>query len=85
MLASLTSESGNFFFFFLLFEKSGSVWRWETKYFMGMALANTAFGLPVPKEVFPQSQSKLCDVNERLDGLPSREPLLSDNKHVTQF
>ena len=37
------------------------------------------------KEAFPRSHPKLCDVNERLDGLPSREPLLSDNEHVTQF
>ena len=41
VLASLTS----FFdytvvnlFFFLLFEKNGSVGRWETKHFIGMAL-----------------------------------------------
>ena len=26
------------FFFFLLFPKNGSVGRWETKHFMGMAL-----------------------------------------------
>ena len=28
----------NFFFFFLLFQKNGSVGRWETKHFMGVAL-----------------------------------------------
>ena len=37
-----TSDSGIFFyfftFFFLLFHKNGSVGRWETKHFMGMAL-----------------------------------------------
>ena len=30
-----TSDSG--IFFFLLFQKNGSVGRWETKHFMGMA------------------------------------------------
>ena len=34
ILASLTSESG---IFFLFFEKNGSVGRWETKHFIGMA------------------------------------------------
>ena len=36
----MTSESGIFFFFFFfsLFEKNGSVGRWETKHFIGMAL-----------------------------------------------
>ena len=34
-LASLTSESG--IFLFLLFEKNGSVGRWETKHFIRMA------------------------------------------------
>ena len=28
----------DFFFFFLLFEKNGSVARWETKHFIGMAI-----------------------------------------------
>ena len=45
----------------------------------------TQLYLSIPQEAFPRSHSKLCDVDERLDGLPSREPLLSDNKHVTQF
>ena len=44
VLASLTSffdytvVNMEFFFFFLLFEKNGSVGRWETKHFIGMAL-----------------------------------------------
>ena len=37
VLASLTSES-RIFFFFLLFQKNGSVGRWETKRQIGMAL-----------------------------------------------
>ena len=42
VLASLTTESENFLstsesgFFFLLFEKHGSIGRWETKHFIGM-------------------------------------------------
>ena len=32
-----TSDSG--IFFFSLFQKNGSVGRWETKHFIGMALA----------------------------------------------
>ena len=40
----------------------------------------TLLYLSIPQEAFPRSHSKLCDLNERLDGLPSREPLLSDNK-----
>ena len=43
VLASLTSffdytVVNMEFFFFLLFEKNGSVGRWETKHFIGMAL-----------------------------------------------
>ena len=42
VLASLTSFFDytvvNMEFFFLLFEKNGSVRRWETKHFIGMAL-----------------------------------------------
>ena len=43
VLASLTSffdytvVNLEFFFFFLLFEKNGSVGRWGTKHFIGMA------------------------------------------------
>ena len=44
VLASMTSffdytvVNLEFFFFFLLFEKNGSVGQWETKHFIGMAL-----------------------------------------------
>ena len=43
VLASLTSffdytvVNMEFFFFFLLFEKNGSVGRWETKHFIAIA------------------------------------------------
>ena len=38
MLASLQVILTFFFFFFLLFQKHGSVGRWETQHFVGMAL-----------------------------------------------
>ena len=35
----LGQQVRKFFFFFLLFQKIGSVGRWETKHLIGMALA----------------------------------------------
>ena len=38
LVKQLVNRDFFFCFFFLLFEKNGSVGRWETKHFIGMAL-----------------------------------------------